>query len=32
LPKEVRTAAWKLKEMIGTDDKIDVTVYISSRR
>jgi len=32
LPKEARTAAWKLKDMIGADDKIDVTVYISSRR
>jgi hypothetical protein len=32
LPKEARTAAWKLKDMIGADDKIDVTVYISPRR
>jgi len=32
LPKEARTAAWMLKDMIGTDDKFDVTVYISSRR
>ena len=31
LPKEARTAAWKLKDMIGADDEIDVTVYISSR-
>ena len=32
LPKEARKAAWKLKDMIGDDDKIDVTIYISSRR
>ena len=32
LPKEARTAAWKLKDMIGADDEIDVTVYISPRR
>jgi hypothetical protein len=30
--KEARTAAWKLKDMIGADDKIDVTAFISPRR
>ena len=32
LPKEARAAAWKLKDLIGADDKIEVTVYLSSRR
>jgi hypothetical protein len=32
LPTEARAAAWKLKDLIGSDDKIDVMVHISPRR